>query len=282
MKDKKSIPHNMVNMGGRLLDLSSPVVMGILNATPDSFYAGCRVEAEEDIAARADRIMAEGAKIIDVGACSTRPGSEFADKQEEMTRLRRALRIVRKVQPEALVSVDTFRPEVARMAVEEFGVGMVNDISGGGFSLDAPETIPPMFECTARLRVPYVLTSVESNLHAMLKTWAGATRMLHSLGVADVILDPGFGFGKDLTQNYQLMARLDLMRVLQLPILVGVSRKSMIWKLLDGSPQTALAGTTALHAMALSKGASILRVHDVAEAVDVCKVMEKLLQSAED
>lgn len=271
-----------------MLDLSSPVVMGILNATPDSFYAGCRVEAEEDIAARAGRIMAEGAKIIDVGACSTRPGSEFADGQEEMTRLRRALRIVRKVQPEALVSVDTFRPEVARMAVEEFGADIINDVSEGGLTgiVNTPlnqtdETYPAMFRMVAQLRVPYILMSVQPTLRDMLLSFSKKVQQLRDLGVKDIILDPGFGFGKTMEQNYQLMSELERLSVMELPLLVGISRKSMIYNLLGLTANDSLNGTTALNTVALMKGASILRVHDVKEAVECVKIMKSLNKGVE-
>ena len=269
-----------INVGGHLLDLSSPVVMGILNATPDSFYAASRVQAEKDIAARADQIIAEGAAIIDVGGCSTRPGSTLATEKEEMERLRFALSTIRKSQPEAVVSVDTFRPDVARMAVEEYGAAIVNDISEGrGWgdeTMHDEDAIPPIFKMVAHLKVPYILTSVKSDMKEMLLAFSQETRMLHNMGLNDIILDPGFGFGKDLNQNYIILSQLSLLKTLGLPVLVGVSRKSMATRLLGCNASEALNATTALHAIALMKGAAILRAHDVKEAVETCRIMKKL------
>ena len=276
--------HTLLNAGGRLLDLSAPVVMGILNATPDSFFAGSRVQTESDIASRADAIIQEGGQIIDVGAFSTRPGADMVSLEEEMRRMRAALAIVRGRQPDAVLSVDTFRPEVAQMAVEEFGAAIINDVSEGGLGNIACTTandtvlldIPPMFRMVARLHVAYVLMSVKADWRQMLMAFAQEVAMLRSLGVCDVILDPGFGFGKDLHQNYQLMASLERLKVMGLPVLVGVSRKSMLTRLLGCEVSEALNATTALHAVALMKGAKVLRVHDVAEAVETCKVMSEL------
>ncbi len=276
--------HTLLNAGGRLLDLSAPVVMGILNATPDSFFAGSRVQTESDIASRADAIIQEGGQIIDVGAFSTRPGADMVSLEEEMRRMRAALAIVRGRQPDAIMSVDTFRPEVAQMAVEEFGAAIINDVSEGGLGNIACATandtvlldIPPMFRMVARLHVAYVLMSVKADWRQMLMAFAREVAMLRSLGVCDVILDPGFGFGKDLHENYQLMASLERLKVMGLPVLVGVSRKSMLTRLLGCEVSEALNATTALHAVALMKGAKVLRVHDVAEAVETCKVMSEL------
>ena len=259
-----------INVRGKLLSLDAPLVMGILNVTPDSFYATSRQQTEDAVARRADEMVAEGADIIDVGGCSTRPGGAPATEAEEMARLRMALGVVTLRHPDAVVSVDTFRPEVARMAVEEFGAAIINDVSEGGqlYGDDAaPSTaeVSAMFAMVARLRVPYVLTSVRPTLDEMLQ--------LHALGVSDILIDPGFGFGKDLGQNYQLMAHLEHLHALRQPLLVGVSRKSMLWRLLGTTPEATLPATTALHAMALMKGASVLRVHDVAAAVQVCKVV---------
>lgn len=272
-----------INVGGKLLDLSSPVVMGILNVTPDSFYASSRVQAEHDIAARADEIVAQGGAIIDVGAYSTRPGAAEVSEEEEMRRLRMALGVVRRRQPDAVVSVDTFRPGVVRMVVEEFGPVIVNDVSEGGLGGIAAESAPTggdmerlMFKTVARLKVPYILTSIRGGLTDMLMAFAEEVNCLRSLGAGDIILDPGFGFGKSLEQNYHIMARLERIGMLGLPLLVGVSRKSMITRLLGCSAADALPATTALHAYALTKGASILRVHDVKEAVEVCRVMAML------
>lgn len=267
-----------INVRGKLLSLDAPLVMGILNVTPDSFYATSRQQTEDAVARRADEMVAEGADIIDVGGCSTRPGGAPATEAEEMARLRMALGVVTLRHPDAVVSVDTFRPEVARMAVEEFGAAIINDVSEGGqlYGDDAaPSTaeVPEMFAMVARLRVPYVLTSVRPTLDEMLPALSREVEQLHALGVSDILIDPGFGFGKDLGQNYQLMAHLEHLHALRQPLLVGVSRKSMLWRLLGTTPEATLPATTALHAMALMKGASVLRVHDVAAAVQVCKVV---------
>lgn len=267
-----------INVRGKLLSLDAPLVMGILNVTPDSFYATSRQQTEDAVARRADEMMAEGADIIDVGGCSTRPGGAPATEAEEMARLRMALGVVTLRHSDAVVSVDTFRPEVARMAVEEFGAAIINDVSEGGqlYGDDAaPSTaeVSAMFAMVARLRVPYVLTSVRPTLDEMLPALAREVEQLHALGVSDILIDPGFGFGKDLGQNYQLMAHLEHLHALRQPLLVGVSRKSMLWRLLGTTPEATLPATTALHAMALMKGASVLRVHDVAAAVQVCKVV---------
>ena len=267
-----------INVRGKLLSLDAPLVMGILNVTPDSFYATSRQQTEDAVARRADEMVAEGADIIDVGGCSTRPGGAPATEAEEMARLRMALGVVTLRHPDAVVSVDTFRPEVARMAVEEFGAAIINDVSEGGqlYGDDAaPSTaeVPEMFAMVARLRVPYVLTSVRPTLDEMLPALSREVEQLHALGVSDILIDPGFGFGKDLGQNYQLMAHLEHLHALRQPLLVGVSRKSMLWRLLGTTPEATLPATTALHAIALMKGASVLRVHDVAAAVQVCKVV---------
>ena len=252
-----------INVGGRLLDLSAPLVMGILNVTPDSFFSGSRMQTEEEIAARARQVIAEGGAIIDVGACSTRPGGVLATQQEEMARLRIALSVVRRELPDAILSVDTFRPDVAKMAVEEYGADIINDVEGS----DA------MFRLVSRLGVPYIYMSSAPTLHDVLLDFSRSVQALRDLGQKDIILDPGFGFGKTLEQNHELLHGLELLRVMQLPILVGVSRKSMIWKLLGITPDQALNGTTVLHTMALLKGASILRVHDVREAVEAVKLI---------
>ena len=257
-----------LQVNGRLVDLSRPCVMGILNVTPDSFYAGSRKQTEYEISRRADEIIAQGGAMIDVGACSTRPGSAAVSEEEEMARLRLGLKAVRSVQPDAVLSVDTFRPEVARMAVEEFGAGIVNDVS------ESRE----MFQAVAKLRVAYILMSVRPSLSEMLPVLADEVRELHSLGVRDILIDPGFGFGKTLADNYRLMAQMEMLHTLRLPLLVGISRKSMIYRLLNTTPDGALSGTTALHAVALAKGASVLRVHDVADAVAAVEVMEALRQ----
>ena len=271
--------NHTINVRGRLVALDKPQVMGILNATPDSFYEGSRKQTERDIAERALQIVDEGGTMIDVGAFSTRPGANEVSEEEELNRLRFALGIVRRELPDAIVSVDTYRPLVARQCVEEWGADMINDVSEGGLTgiVNTPlKKQYDMFQTIASLRVPYILMSVRSTLREMLLAFAEEIQRLHELGVCDVIIDPGFGFGKTLEQNYQLMKELDKLLVLDLPLLVGVSRKSMIYKLLDGTPSTALNGTTVLHTVALQKGASILRVHDVREAVETIKIVSLL------
>ena len=271
--------NHTINVRGRLVALDKPQVMGILNATPDSFYEGSRKQTERDIAERALQIVDEGGTMIDVGAFSTRPGANEVSEEEELNRLRFALGIVRRELPDAIVSVDTYRPLVARQCVEEWGADMINDVSEGGLTgiVNTPlKEQYDMFQTIASLRVPYILMSVRSTLREMLLAFAEEIQRLHELGVCDVIIDPGFGFGKTLEQNYQLIKELDKLLVLDLPLLVGVSRKSMIYKLLDGTPSTALNGTTVLHTVALQKGASILRVHDVREAVETIKIVSLL------
>ena len=268
-----------INVRGRLVDLSRPLVMGILNVTPDSFYQGSRKQTEVEIAQRTNQIIEEGGEMIDVGAFSTRPGAFEVTEEEEMDRLRRALAIVRRERPEAIVSVDTYRPRVARHCVEDWGADIINDVSEGGLTgiVNTPiHEEGSMFETVARLQVPYILMSVKSNLHDMLIAFARETQELYALGAKDIILDPGFGFGKTLDENYKIYQHMERLQVLDLPLLVGISRKSMIFKLLDGDPTTSLNGTTVLNTIALQKGASILRVHDVREAVEACKIYERM------
>ena len=255
-----------LNCNGQLFSLDEPQVMGILNATPDSFYAGSRKQTEEEIIGRVHQILDEGGSIIDVGACSTRPDAEPATEKEEMERLRFALPIVRREAPEAVVSVDTFRPDVARMVVEEFGADIINDVDGGR----------DMFRMVSRLRVPYIYMSRKATMRDVLLDCAEAVDMLRSMGQKDIVLDPGFGFGKTLEQNYDILRELERMQMLHLPLLVGISRKSMIYRLLDTDPAQALTGTVALNTFALTKGASILRVHDVREAVECVKLTSHL------
>ena len=259
----------------QLFDLSSPRVMGILNATPDSFFSGSRMQTEKEIAQRANQIVEEGGTMIDVGAFSTRPGADQVSQEEEIIRLRRALAVVRKEQPDAVISVDTFRPEVAQMCVEEYGADIINDVSDGGLTGIAnvplqpqPGELPQLFHTVARLGVPYILMSVQPTLCDVLLGFARKVSQLRTLGVKDIILDPGFGFGKSVDQNFVLLNEMEKTKVLDLPLLVGVSRKSMIFKTIGGNADTALNGTTALNAIALMKGANILRVHDVKEAVE--------------
>lgn len=268
-----------INVRGQLVDLSSPVVMGILNATPDSFYSGSRKQTETEIADRANQIIAEGGKIIDVGAFSTRPGAEVVSVKEETQRLKRALAIVRREQPDAIVSVDTYRPLVARQCVEEFGADIINDVSEGGLTGIVGQEIHEegdMFETVADLRVPYILMSVQPTLKKMMINFAAEVQRLRDLGAKDIILDPGYGFGKTLNQNYEILNEAERLQDLELPILVGISRKSMIYRLIGGDPTTSLNGTTVLNTISLMKGASILRVHDVKEAVEVCQMACKL------
>ena len=256
-----------INIHGRLLDLATPQVMGILNVTPDSFYAASRKQTEAEIAQRANQIMAEGGTIIDIGACSTRPGSQPVSEAEEMERLRFGLEVVRRELPDGVVSVDTFRPDVARMAVEEFGAGLVNDVSEGS---------DRMFRMVSRLRVPYILMSVQPTVRGMLLSFAEKVQQLRDWGAADIILDPGFGFGKTMEEHYQVMNELEKLQVMNLPLLVGISRKSMIYRLFGCTPDESLNGTTVLNTIALMKGASILRVHDVKAAVECCKIVGKM------
>lgn len=268
-----------INVRGQLVDLSSPVVMGILNATPDSFYSGSRKQTETEIADRANQIIAEGGKIIDVGAFSTRPGAEVVSVEEETQRLKRALAIVRREQPDAIVSVDTYRPLVARQCVEEFGADIINDVSEGGLTGIVGQEIHEegdMFETVADLRVPYILMSVQPTLKKMMINFAAEVQRLRDLGAKDIILDPGYGFGKTLNQNYEILNEAERLQELELPILVGISRKSMIYRFIGGDPTTSLNGTTVLNTISLMKGASILRVHDVKEAVEVCQMACKL------
>lgn len=256
---QRPLPYT-INVHGRLLDLSVPRVMGILNATPDSFFSDSRMQTEREIAERTTEIVEQGGDIIDVGAYSTRPGASEVPVEEEMARLRVALQVIRREQPDAILSVDTFRADVARMCVEEYGVSIINDVS--------EMTDDAMARTVARLGVPYILMSVQPTLREMLIGLADKVQQLRNQGAKDIIIDPGFGFGKTLDQNYQLMYELEKLHVLGLPLLVGISRKSMIYKRLNCTPAEALNGTTVLNTIALTKGASILRVHDVREAVE--------------
>ncbi len=260
-----------LNIKGRLLDLSEPKVMGILNATPDSFFADSRKQTEREIAERADEIVAQGGTFIDVGAYSTRPGAAEVSVEEETERMRMALSVVRRVQPDVPLSIDTFRADVAKMAVDEFGADIINDVSEG-----ADEA---MFRMVARLGIPYILMSVQKDLHDSLMAFARKVQMLRDMGQKDIILDPGFGFGKTVEENYRLMNELEKLQVMELPVLVGISRKSMIYKLLDTDQSQALNGTTMLNTVALMKGASILRVHDVKEAMECVKMFKALKSS---
>ena len=271
-----------INIRGHLIDLSSPKVMGILNCTPDSFYAGSRKQTEYEIAERANQIISEGGTMIDVGAFSTRPGAKEVSEQEETERLKKALQLVRREQPDAIVSVDTYRPAVARRCIEEWGADIINDVSEGGITgiVNTPiHESGSMFDVVGELKVPYILMSVKSCLHDMMIAFAEEVQQLRDRGVKDIILDPGFGFGKTLEQNYEIYNGMEQLAALRLPLLVGVSRKSMIFKLIGGDSMTALNGTTVLHTAALLKGAGILRVHDVREAVEAVQIVSAI-QSA--
>ena len=272
-----------INVGGKLMDLSEPQVMGILNVTPDSFYSDSRKNTELEIGNRVSSILAEGGSILDIGAYSSRPGAANISVQEEMARLRRGLQILRDIAPDAVVSVDTFRSDVAKMCVQEYNVQIVNDISGG-------ELDDRMFGTVAELGVPYILMHMKGNpqtmqqephyddlMSEMLRYFGNKVQQLHELGVKDIILDPGFGFAKTLEHNYELMNRMQDLQVLKLPMLVGISRKSMIYRLLGGTPHEALNGTSVLNTLALLKGASVLRVHDVKEATEVVRIVKKML-----
>ena len=271
-----------INVNGSLLDLSQPRVMGILNVTPDSFYAGSRTQTEAEIVRRVKQIVSEGAAIIDIGAYSSRPNADNVSAREEMERLRMGLKILFEIQPDAVVSVDTCRADVARMCVEEYGVAIINDIAAG--EMDAN-----MFHTVAALNVPYIMMHMQGTPQSMqqhphydnlLKEvflyFARKVQQLRDLGVKDIILDPGFGFGKTMEHNYELLSHLEEFRIFELPLLVGVSRKSMIYRLLDITPQEALNGTTVLDTICLLKGADILRVHDVKEAVETVRIVQAM------
>lgn len=275
-----------INVNGFLLDLSTPCVMGILNVTPDSFYAGSRKQTEKEISERVDRILTEGAKIIDIGAYSSRPNAENISSQEEMKRLRTGLEVILKEHPDAIVSVDTFRADVARMCVEEYGVAIINDIAAGEMDVDMLRTV-------AELNIPYIMMHMQGTPQNMQKAphyddllkeiflyFSKKVQQLRDWGVKDIVLDPGFGFGKTMEQNYELLAHLDEFHLFDLPLLVGVSRKSMIYQLLGTSPQEALNGTTALDTICLLKGANIIRVHDVREAVETIRIVEAMKANA--
>ena len=282
------IINSTINVHGQLLSLATPQVMGILNVTPDSFFAGSRKQTELEIAQRANQIVAEGGTIIDVGAFSTRPGADEVSMEEEMARLRKALPIIRKEQPDVALSIDTFRPEVAQMAVEEYGADIINDVSEGGITgiVDTPlmqdndDEYPAIFRMMGKLKVPYILMSVQKDVHDMLKGFSKEVQQLRDLGVKDIILDPGFGFGKTMEENFRLLHELDKLQVMDLPLLVGVSRKRMIWKTLDITADEALNGTTVINTLALTKGANILRVHDVKAAVEAVKLVNNVTRNS--
>lgn len=268
-----------IQVKGRLVSLREPQVMGILNCTPDSFFVGSRVQTEESIARRANQIIEEGGTMIDVGGFSTRPGGVEVPEEEEMRRLRFALPIVRREQPEAILSVDTYRPNVARMVVEEMGADIINDVSEGGITgvVDTPleqttDEYPAIFRTVAALGVPYILMSVKPTIHDMLLAMAREVQQLRDLGQKDIILDPGFGFGKTQEQNYDVLREMNRLSTLGLPILAGMSRKRMIFQPLGTNPDGSLNGTTVVNTLALMNGASILRVHDVKAAAEAVRL----------
>ena len=273
-----------LNLRGKLYSLCEPKIMGILNVTPDSFYAESRTSNEEHIAARVQQLMDDGADMIDIGGYSSRSGADDVSPEEEMNRLRRGLRVVRRLYPEVPISVDTFRADVARMCVEEEGADIINDISGGMMDRQ-------MFRTVARLGVPYILMHMQGTPDTMQQAphyenlrrevmlyFAERIDRLCQMGAKDIIVDPGFGFGKTLEHNYELFHHLDDFNLFNLPLLVGISRKSMIYKLLGGTPQTSLNGTTVLNTIALMKGVHILRVHDVKEAVEAKRIVMKMTE----
>jgi dihydropteroate synthase len=273
---------NSINLGGELIEFFHPVVMGIINVTPDSFYDGGKLEDEKVLLAAVEKMVADGATFIDVGAVSTKPGAAMVSTKGELGRLLPAVHAIRKNFPEIPLSIDTFRSWVAVRVIDEIGPIIVNDISGG--SLDSK-----MFETMGKMNVPYILTHIQGTPRTMqenpqyedvvkdVSNWlSDRVKKLTKLGVKDVIIDPGFGFGKNIQHNYDLLNRLDSFKVFQLPVMVGLSRKSMIWKLLNCSPEETLNGTSVINSMALLGGADILRVHDVKEAMESIKIYEAL------
>jgi dihydropteroate synthase len=270
-----------LNIGGRLVDLRKPIVMGILNVTPDSFFDGGRYTSEKQILLRVEQMLQEGARMIDLGGASSRPRAPQISSQQEVERVMPALKAIRKEFPQLFISVDTFRSELARISVQE-GADLINDISGG--SLDEA-----MFTTIAELKVPYIMMHMKGNPQTMtqhaeyqnlikeiIDYFQAKIDTLHQLGVKDIIIDPGFGFAKTREHNFQLLNRLDLLKILEKPTLVGLSRKSMIWKTLEISADDALNGTTVLNTIALIKGASILRVHDVKQAIETIQLIDAL------
>lgn len=270
-----------INCKGRLIDLSQPKVMGILNVTPDSFYELSRTKTEETILMRAEKMLKDGADFLDLGGYSSRPDAEDVSEDTELQRIIPAIELLTKNFPEAIISIDTFRSNVAEKSIEA-GAAVVNDISAG--SLDEK-----MMEIIARHQVPYImmhmrgtpktmktLNKYENMLQEILFYFSQKIRKARELGINDLIIDPGFGFAKNIEQNFELMSKLQLFEILELPLLVGISRKSFIYKTLGGEPQDALNGTTVLNTLALSKGASILRVHDVKEAVECVKLVSRI------
>jgi dihydropteroate synthase len=276
---------NSINIGGELLDLSNPCIMGIINVTPDSFYDGDTLKSEIEILERVEQMVNEGAVIIDVGSVSTRPGAEMISTLEELDRLIPAVKAIRKHFPEIPLSVDTFRSWVAVRVMDEIGPVIVNDISGG--TLDTK-----MFETIGKIQVPYILTHIQGTpqnmqinpvyndvVREVSSELSDSVRKLNRFGVADILIDPGFGFGKTMVHNYHLLNRLDSFKVFQLPVVVGLSRKSMVWKVLESDAENSLNGTTVVNTMALLGGADILRVHDVKPAMEALIIFQQLKDS---
>jgi dihydropteroate synthase len=276
-----------LNIRGELFTLNEPKVMGVLNITPDSFYNGGKYNNEKEIISQVENFFSEGAAFVDIGAYSSRPGAVRISEEEELNRLVPVINILRRRFPDSIFSVDTFRSEIARKMVNDYGVDMINDISAGNMD-------PKMFDVIAELNVPYIIMHMQGTPQTMqdnpqyenvtkdiLTFFAGKIQMLKLMGVNDVIIDPGFGFGKTINHNYELLIHLDDFKIFGLPILAGVSRKSMIWKLLGNSPKDALNGTIVLNTVALLKGADIIRVHDVKEAVEIIKIVQKLIYTEE-
>lgn len=272
-----------INVSGRLIDLAEPHIMGILNITPDSFYSDSRKLTEESIRLQVRKIVDEGGQMIDLGAYSSRPGADEVSVSEEMERLKKGMKVLREEAPDIPVSIDTFRADVAKMCVEELGADIINDISGG--ELDSK-----MFSTVARLGVPYVLMHMkgtpqnmqqeahyENLMKEIMLYFAEKVQRLRDLGQKDIILDPGYGFAKTIDHNYELLQHQEMLKIFELPILVGLSRKSMVYNLLESTPQQALNGTSVLHTLALLKGANILRVHDVKACAEVIKIVQKTL-----
>ena len=270
-----------LNSGGRILDFSQPRVMGILNITPDSFYQGSRLMDPYEILKSATEMISEGADILDVGAYSSRPGSGGIPVEEEKQRLVIALDVIRKTHPDMLLSVDTFRPEIASMAVNDFNVNMINDISGGDMDTG-------MYDTVAGLQVPYVMMHMKGKpsdmqehadyadvVKEIILRFSEKLEQLNKVGVNDIIIDPGFGFAKTIEHNYQILQQLEAFNIFNQPLMVGISRKSMIYQVLGTHPAEALNGSTVLHTIALMKGANILRVHDVKEAHETIKLFGK-------
>jgi len=276
-----------INLNGHLIDLAKPVVMGIMNVTPDSFFDGGKYKTEKKVIKRAEDILEQGGTIIDIGAISTQPGAEAISTKDEIDRLLPAVKAVKKAFPQAYISIDTYRSWVALKVIEECGPCIVNDVSGGNFDVH-------MFDTIGKLGVPYILMHMQGTPLKMQQNpvyediirdislfFTDRVKKLAKAGVKDVIIDPGFGFGKTLAHNYELLNRLDSFKVFQLPVLVGVSRKSMIFKLLGAKPEDALNGTSVVNSLALMGGADILRVHDVREAVETVRLMNMVRSTSE-